>query len=140
MSSRTLVRLAGPAAITGGGLWVVLRALIEFSRDTVVLGHTYEDYNRLVPIPLLLFLLALVGLRGRYAPVVRLLGTAGLVLAAAGVIVAAAGVVIEFWWAGGIRQGEKAGSDAGWMLFGLGYFGLLAGLMLFGMAAQRPTL
>ena len=139
MSSARLARWGGVAAIIAGLLWLVLRPLIEFSRNDRLLGRTYEDYNRLVPVPLLLFLVGLVGLHACYARTAGPLGIGGLVVAAIGVTAAAVGAVVEFWWAGGIRQGDKAGSDAGWMFFGLGYFGLLLGLMLFGIASQRSN-
>lgn len=68
MSSSTLARLAGPAAVMGGLLWVAVVTGHTFAhgstqspRDAAVLGLQSLDFFRLLAIPPLLFALGLAG-------------------------------------------------------------------------------
>ncbi len=99
-----------------------------------MLGFTYEDYNRLMAVPLLLLLFGACGLSIRYWQEVGKLGRMGSVLVVLGLLGALAGEVMEFWWAGGLR-GNREGAMWGWLIYLLGLAGVTIGLVLFGAPA-----
>lgn len=140
MASSTLVRLAGPAAIAGGVLWIVLRPLVATTWHNPTFGLTYEDYNRLMVAPLALLLLGALGLRTRYAAHVSGWARRGLAVTVLGLPLMLLGVGGEFYVAGGVNTGDWTGSLVGWLVFLLGYAATTAGLVAFGVAARRGAL
>ena len=140
MSSSRLVRLAGPAAITGGVLWIMLRPLVATTWNNPTFGFTYEDYNRLMVAPLALLLSGALGLHARYAGHTSGWARRGLLAMVLGVPLMLLGVVVEFYLAGGVNTGDWTGSVVGWLVFLLGYAATTAGLVLFGVAARRGAL
>jgi hypothetical protein len=136
---------AGTAALLGGAAWLLLAPAAELKRRDLL---SYDAYNRLVAVPLLLFTVALM-LAPR-ALAARGLARAGLAVAAAGAGLLLAGNVIEFY--GGLLQDRPnayaaygsdqepwIGSDVGWLIFLLGALVLLIGgiLAAVGMARTR---
>ncbi len=132
--SDNISRWLGASAIGGGVLWVVLRPLISNTWGRPILGFTYEDYNRLMAVPLILLLFGAWGLTIRYWYDIGNLGRLGAVLVMLGLVGALAGVVIEFWWAGGLR-GNREGAMWGWLAYLLGLAAVTIGLALFGISA-----
>ena len=141
-------RVAGTAALLGGAAWLLLAPAAELQRRDLL---SYDGYNRLVTVPLLLFTVALV-LAPR-ALAARGLVRAGLVVAATGVGLALAGNAVEFYgvllqdrpnayaaWATG--EEPWIGSNVGWLMFGVGALVLLIGGILtavgFARARVRP--
>ena len=138
-------RSAGTAALLGGGAWLLLAPAAELQRRDLL---SYDGYNRLVAVPLLLFTVALV-----LAPrvlAVRGLARAGFRAAAVGAGLLVAGNVIEFYGvllqdrpnsyaAYGTGQEPWIGSDVGWLIFGLGGLVLLIGGILAGVGMARTA-
>ena len=136
-------RSAGTAALLGGGAWLLLAPAAELQRRDLL---SYDGYNRLVAVPLLLFTVALV-----LAP--RVLGARGAArtgfrAAAVGAGLLLAGNGIEFYGvllqdrpnsyaAYGTGQEPWIGSDVGWMIFLLGVLVLLVGGLLAAVGLYR---
>lgn len=131
----TASAVGGAAAIVGGLAWLLLVPAAELHRRDL-LG--YDGYNRLLAIPLLLFLVALLAAPRALAVAGRSV-RAGFLAAAVGVGLLLAGNVAEFY--GVLLQGEPnayaatqageadhwVGSDIGWIIFGIGMLVLLVG-------------
>lgn len=140
-----LARWGGAAVILGGVLWMVLVPLITLTypgragwgRTDTLLGLAWEDYNRMLPVVLLLLLVGLAELRGRYAARSGRLGKVGLILALIGLALMLVGNVVEFWVAGGIRERMTTIDLIGWIGYSLGYLLLAVGLVLLGVATLR---
>ena len=126
-------RMAGTAAMLGGAAWLLLVPAAELQRREML---SYDGYNRLVAVPLLLFTVALV-LTPRVLAVGGLART-GLRVAAVGGGLLFAGNVVEFYGvllqdrpnsyaAYGTGKEPWIGSDIGWMIFLLGALVLLIG-------------
>ena len=136
-------RAAGTAALLGGAAWLLLAPAAELQRRDLL---SYDGYNRLVAVPLLLFIVALV-LAPRVLAVTGLART-GLRVAAAGAGLLFAGNVVEFYGvllqdrpnsyaAWGTGQEPWIGSDIGWMIFLLGALVLLVGGVLAAVGMYR---
>ena len=137
MTPAPLIRWSGLAAMLGGALWIALWFILRSTWSADLLTLTYEDYNRLMPIPLLLLMSGLAGLYARQGGRSGKLGTAGAVVAFIGLVMLLAGSVVEFWIGGGIRHGNESISQSGWGIFLLGFPVLAVGMLLFGIAALR---
>jgi hypothetical protein len=123
----------GLALLIGGATWAVLRPIIATTYSDPLHGLSYEDWNRLMVVPLVLLLIGSVALGG-FAQ--RSPGRAGVLILVAGVAVSLAGVVIEFAIGGGLR-GDRWLAMAGWALYGIGILGQAVGLVLLGIGALR---
>lgn len=142
MSRHTFARWAGPALIVGGVLWVVARVFVTFPPPL-----SYDAANRLFTLPLLLLLAGwlglFVGLRGRVSGLVR----GGWLASLVGMALMLIGNAVEFWGvllqekpnAYAAASGEEvwAGSDVGWMIFGLGHLLVVIGMAVVGIAGRR---
>ena len=135
--SRTLIRWSGMAGMAGGLLWIVLAALTRQAWTDPVFGLTYEDYNRIMPIPRLLVLATLIAFYIRQEGRSGKLGLAGFSLGLIGLSLMVAGGVVEFWLGGGVRRGDRTLSYAGWHMVIAGAPTLYLGLVLFGVATSR---
>jgi hypothetical protein len=136
-------RVAGTAALLGGAAWLLLAPAAELHRRDLL---TYDAYNRLIAVPLLLFTVALV-----LAPRVlaaRGLARAGLTVAAVGAGLLLAGNVVEFcgvllqdrpnaYAAYGSDLEPWIGSDVGWLVFLFGALVLLIGGILAAVGMTR---
>ncbi len=140
MTAMAFGRWAGPPAVAGGLLWVVLRPLVATTWKNPTLGLTYEDYNRLMVAPLALLLLGALALHARYATRTSGWARRGLLATVLGFPLMLLGVVLEFYVAGGVNTGDWAGSLVGWMVFLLGHAASAGGLVVFGVAARREAL
>ena len=87
----------------------------------------WEDYNKLLPIVLLLLLVGLTGLTAKHGRRSGSLGRVGLVVALFGLGLMLLGNVGEFWIAGGIRVGLTSAALVGWMSYSLGIYSLVSG-------------
>ena len=139
-------RGAGTSALLGGAAWLLLAPAAELHRRDLL---SYDGYNRLIAVPLLLFTVALV-----LAPQVldaRGLARTGLRVAAAGAGLLVAGNVIEFYGVllqdrpnsyAAYESGQEPwiGSDVGWMVFLLGALVLLIGGILAAVRMARARL
>ena len=125
---------AGACALLGGGLWLLLAPAAELTRRDLL---SYDGYNRLLAVPLLLFTVALalapsaLDVRGRPARV-------GFAVAAGGAGLLFTGSAVEFYGVllqdrpnsyAAYQAGGEAwiGSDIGWMVFLIGLLVLLIG-------------
>jgi hypothetical protein len=126
------------AAVAAAG-WLVLYPLIATEAGDDPVGLRYDDWNRLLVVPLIAYLVVWLGLRD-----VDLWGRR---IAVAGTALLVVGNVVEFWlvlvqekdvFAIADARGEDAwaGSDAGWFLF-LG--GVVLALVGSGMTAVRAV-
>jgi hypothetical protein len=125
---RAAVRRVGLSAlcvVVGLAGWWFVWSMVTSSWDQPVRGLTYEEWNRLMPLPLVLLLAGVLGLSAVSGGWRRV----GLALAALGLVVAIGGSALEFWVAGGIRtgQGDWSLSVLGWTLFLLGHLLALLG-------------
>jgi hypothetical protein len=143
--SSNLIRWSGLAAMLGGVMWMLLVPLITLTYPgrtgwgpkEVIFSLVWEDYNKRLPTVLLLLAVGLAGLGVRYGQRSGGLGRAGFVVALFGLGLMLLGNVVEFWVAGGIREGVSSAALGGWMSYSLGYLLLSAGLVLVGIAALR---
>jgi hypothetical protein len=148
LRSRTAQRppdIAGGAAVLGGLTWTLLVPAAELVRRDLL---SYDGYNRLLAVPLLLFTVALssvpraLTVRGRLA-------LTGFSMAATGTALLLVGNVVEFYGVL-LQDGLNAyaasqagadehwiGSDIGWMTFGVGMLVLLAGGIVAALALHR---
>lgn len=142
------MRTGGIAAIASGVAWAVVLPLVagEASGDPV--GLRYDDWNRLLTLPLLLLVLALGGLYAAHAGRLSRWGRRGARLAVGAAALLVIGNVIEFWlvllsnsevFAIAEPRGldEWTGSTVGWIVFLVGSLLLLAGGVLLGIAIGR---
>ena len=138
------------AALLGGLSWLALIPAAELERRGVV---SYDAYNRLLVVPLLLFAVALS--QAARAAAQRRRARVGFTIAATGAAVLALGNVVEFYGVL-LQDGLNAhaasqagvdehwvGSDVGWIVFGIGWLVLLLGGLVaalgLGAAAPRPV-
>lgn len=142
MSGHTLVRWGGTALMLGGILWVVARFGVAFDPPPL----SYDDYNRLFTLPLLLVLVGWLGAQARLWGGASGTARGGWVVALVGLAIMLTGNTVEFWGvllqdkptaqaAVGSGEAAWAGSDFGWMVFGLGHFLVVIGMTLVGIAA-----
>jgi glucan phosphoethanolaminetransferase (alkaline phosphatase superfamily) len=143
------VRSGAALASTAGGIaWVLLGPAAVLKQNNT-LG--YDAYNRLLALPLLLFLVGFVAagwlLRPRTGP-----GRAGFVAVALGLVLLLVGNVVEFW--GVLLQSKPnaqtahetgaaahwIGSDIGWILFLFGMLATIVGGVILALSHRRtPT-
>ena len=148
MSSRTLVRLAGPAAMLGGVLWVTVVTGHTFThgstqspRGATLLGLESLDFFRLLAIPPLLFAVGLAGARASRATRGTSggrLGRAGFVVALLGLALVALGVILETWIVDPSEDFSHPLVQGGWIAYLLGLFPVLPlGMLLFGVGSPH---
>jgi hypothetical protein len=136
------------ACIAGGIAWALLGPAAVLERNDVL---SYDAYNRLLALPLLLFVVGFISaewlLRPRTAR-----GTAGFLVATFGLFSLLAGNVIEFW--GVLLQSKPnaqaahetgvgehwIGSDIGWIIFGVGMLSLIVGGVMLALSLGRTRL
>jgi len=151
MIARVLERSSGLAAIFGGVAWAVSLPLVATAAGDDPVGLGYDDYNRLLTLPLVLLLVALLGLRSLQRPRLSRWGRRGAALSLIGVGLMLAGNIVEFWlvllaedpvFAIASDRGVEsfAGSDIGWPIFLIGALLLFVGGILFGAAAPRAMI
>ncbi len=143
------VRSAGVLACTAGGIaWALLGPAAVLERNDTL---SYDTYNRLLTLPLLLFLVGFSAAERLLRPPTTT-GTAGFVAVALGLLLLLVGNVIEFW--GVLLQAKPnaqtahetgaaehwIGSDIGWMMFGLGMLTVIVGGAVLALSHWRtPT-
>ena len=144
-------RWAGFAAIIAGIAWGFVLPLIATAASDEPIGLGYDDYNRLLTLPLVLLLVALAGVRSLQLPELSRWERAGALLALAGAALLVVGNAIEFWavllsddavFALAQDHGfdEWAGSTVGWLVFLAGGLLLIAGGIVFGVATARARI
>jgi hypothetical protein len=144
-------RWSGIAAIVTGLAWAIALPLVSTAASEDPVGLGYDDYNRVLTMPLLLLVLTLAGLgrlqRGRLSP----WGRRGAAVAVAGAALLVVGNVIEFWavlfsddavFAIADERGldEWPGSTIGWFTFLVGSLLLVAGGVVFGFASRAARI
>jgi hypothetical protein len=138
----------GLAAIGSGIAWAVVLPLVATAASADPVGWRYDDWNRLLTLPLLLLLVSLVGIHRVAAERISAWGRRGGALALVGVGLMLVGNIVEFWlvlltdadvFAIADPRGldEWAGSTVGWLVFLLGSLLLLAGGVLLGVGTSR---
>lgn len=127
--------MAAAAAIVGGLVWIPVRLGVSVAYSTPFLELDYVTWNKLMAVPLVLMIVATLGLvprrcaRGtRLAAAVVLLGLAGML----------AGVVIEFFVAGGL-SGDRDGAMLGWGAYLIGLAVHVVGLLALGVVLRRAV-
>jgi hypothetical protein len=137
-------RWSGVAAIVSGIAWGVSLPLVASAASDDPVGLGYDEYNRLLTLPLLLLLVALAGLRTLQLPELSSWGRRGASLAVLGAGLLVLGNVIEFWAvllsnddvaaiATDRDLDEWAGSTIGWVVFLVGALLLFVGGIVFGV-------
>ncbi len=129
-----------------GGLgWLLLVPAAELERRDLL---TYDGYNRLLAVPLLLFAVVL-SVAPRALQVPGRLARVGFAVAAIGAGLLLIGNLVEFY--GVMLQGDFnayaasqagradhwIGSDVGWIIFGVGMLVLLGGGLVASVALRR---
>lgn len=140
------VRSVGVLACTVGGVaWALLGPAAVLERNNVL---SYDTYNRLLTLPLFLFLVGFLAAEWLLRPQTRP-GTVGFVTVALGLVLLMVGNVIEFW--GVLLQSKPnaqqahetgaaehwIGSDIGWMMFGFGMLTVLVGGVVLALNVRR---
>ena len=145
MKQETVRSLSAITCILGGITWVLLGPAAVLERNNIL---SYDSYNRLLTLPLLLFLVGFLAAERLLRPRTRL-GTVGFVVAALGLGLLLAGNALEFW--GVLLQAKPnaqlahetgagehwIGSDIGWMIFGLGMLALIVGGSVLALSLRR---
>lgn len=123
------------AAIGGGLAWIPVRLGVSVAYSAPFLELDYVTWNKLMAVPLVLMMVATLGLvprrcaRGlRLAAAVVLLGLVGML----------AGVVIEFFVAGGL-SGDRDGAMLGWGTYLIGLAVHVVGLLALGVMLRRAV-
>jgi hypothetical protein len=129
----------------GGLAWLLLIPATELHRRGLL---SYDDYNRLLAVPLVMFLFALLA-APRVLAAPGPLARSGFPAVATGVGLLLAGNLVEFY---GVLLQDKPnayaaaqtgasnhwiGSDIGWIIFGLGMLLLLLGGLITAVGLQR---
>jgi hypothetical protein len=144
-------RWAGLAAMIAGISFGFALPLVATAASDDPVGVGYDDYNRLLTLPLVLLLLALAGLRSLQMPELSPWERQGALLALAGAALLVVGNAIEFWavllsddavFALAEDHGldEWAGSTIGWLVFLAGGLLLIVGGIVFGTATARARI
>jgi hypothetical protein len=139
-------RWSGVAAIVAGIAWGVSMPLVATAAMEEPVGLGYDDYNRLLALPLTLLLVVLAGLRALQLPELSAWGRRGALLALVGAALLVLGNLIEFWavllsddavFAIAEDRGldEWAGSAVGWTVFLVGGALVFVGGCVFGAAS-----
>ena len=127
-------RVPGVALVFGGLAWALVRPLVMTSWGQRLLGLTYEDFNRLMVVPLGCLLAGgVLALRARLVPDHARLSFAFVAL---GIALSLAGVVAEFWIGGGLR-GNRPLALAGWLLYLVGLLVQTVALLAFAWRSRR---
>jgi hypothetical protein len=132
--------------VLGGALWIVARFGVAFDPPPL----TYDGYNRLFSLPLLLVCVGWAALLTRYWSRLSPAARTGWAVSVAGLAVMLAGNVVEFWGVllqdkpnaqAAVGTGEEpwVGSDLGWVVFGLGHLVTVVGMAMLGVAERRDT-
>lgn len=141
MSTGRQPRWAGPLLVVGGVLWAIARFLISFDPPPL----NYDDYNRLFTLPLLLVLAGWMGFQMPRLRRARWTTIVAVTVVTLGLVLMLVGNAVEFWGVlfqdrpnafAAVETGEEAwaGSDIGWMIFGLGHFIAAIGTLGAGLA------
>ena len=131
----------------GGVLWIVARFFVTFDPAPL----SYDGYNRLFTLPLLLLVVGWPGFLLRLRSGLRSQAGSGWAVVLVGLAVMLAGNAIEFWGVllqdkpnayAATTSGEEAwvGSHVGWIAFGLGHLLVVIGMVLVGIASRRGDL
>lgn len=136
------------AAIAGGALWAALAVPAGLESTG---GLSYDAFNRLLALPVLLMLVGLVGVYRVLVPACKLART-GFATLAFGFVLLLAGNIVEFWGSlvldkvnahaaheAGASE-HWVGSDIGWMLFGPGMLISIVGGVLLALALRPLSL
>lgn len=138
-------RMSGIYAIIGGVLCVVIKYLINHQPPP----FSYDDYNRMLLLPLLMLSIGYTGLRPILRSLPGKLPKAAYAAGMAGFVLLAAGNVLEFWFvllqsAPNAYAAYRTGSDQvwwgsywGWDLFLAGLLSLLIAAILTAIVAYR---
>ena len=137
--------VVGVASVLGGLAWLLLVPAAELERRDLL---SYDAYNRLLAVPLLLFTVALSS-APRALAVQGRLARLGFSVAAIGAVLLLVGNLVEFYGvllqdepnAYAARQAGKArhwiGSDVGWITFGVGMLVFMVGGVVIALALHR---
>ncbi len=144
VQDRRLIRWGGAAAILGGVLWILFYTGHTFThgstqspRGATILGFESLDFNRLLTIPALLFIVGLFGARATQPSASRHTGRVAFVVALVGLVMIALGVVLETWIIDPNEDFENPLVQGGWIAFIFGLFPVLpVGMILYGIRAQ----
>ncbi len=138
--------LAGRAALLGGLGWLLLAPAAELVRRDLL---SYDGYNRLLAVPLLLFTVALALASRRSVWRTDRAVRAGLLVASVGSGLLLVGNLVEFYGvllqddlnAQAAHQAGRAehwlGSDIGWLIFLAGMLVVLVGGLITALALRR---
>ncbi len=153
MSTRSVARFGGLAAIVGGVFFALALPLVATQATDDPVGLRYDDFNRWLTLPLVLLLAALAAVRGVQGERLQGFGRWGATIALVGAALVLLGNVVEFWlvfftddYVTAIGEDrpdvdEWVGSTIGRLTVLAGAAVLLVGGLVFGAATWRaPTL
>jgi hypothetical protein len=148
----SLIRWGGVAAIASGVAWAIALPLVATEAGDNPVGLRYDNFNRLLLLPLVLLLVGLAGVRAAGAGRLSGWGRRGAGVALAGVGLLILGNVIEFWV---VLASDKAvyaiaedrpqleeweGSTVGWLTFLAGTLLLLVAGIVLAVALRRARI
>jgi hypothetical protein len=135
-----VIRGFGALGIAGGILaWVIFIGASGCADcQNSAAYQTYETWNRLFPIPLLMMALAVIGLYGRQQAALRWFGRLSMGLLMLGLLLMIAGSIAEFWFFTDQDYGEPGnGRGISFGIFLLGLLVVMGGSVLTGIATWR---
>jgi hypothetical protein len=101
----TLNRLAGPVTVSGGLLWILIWFLFmsthgwtEDNEQGYLLSLTWYDWNKLIPVALLLLVGGFMGLHSRQSLPTGKIGRIGFALTVCGLTIAAISTAAAYWF------------------------------------------
>jgi len=118
----------------GGALWALWYVGVPLFGERY---ESYETYNRLMPIVLLLLMAGMVGFHAAQRGAYGGRGRAGFVASFVGLALMVVGNASEFWLFTMQAYAEANGRQASWGVFLLGMLLLAIGSVLFGIATMR---
>ena len=132
--SSTPIRSGGLVGMFGGALWALWYVGVPLVGERY---ESYETYNRLMPVVLLLLMAGLACYHAAQRGLYGRPGTVGFIACFVGLVLMVVGNVAEFWLFTTQAYAEANGRQASWGVFLLGMLLLAIGSALFGVATMR---
>jgi hypothetical protein len=144
MSTSRVHQWTGIASIVGGVSWIVYQWVsntnLAWGAPGTATYRSYEVFNRLMALPLLLIGVGVVGVYLYQRHQLGLFGTAAFVVLLTGIVLMVVGNGAEFWLFTDLPYAQGNLRDQAWTLFLVGVLITLIGGLLAGIATWRARI